>query len=363
MCRIKEHQLNGQTCQCVGGDSSKANETRKILSKTQRKLLISQIQKITKLSPGIYSNIAMESAGFEYTGDDDTVCCNNCSLKVSSWSTNMSPFTVHAERSPDCEYVRQLKESVSLSNSKSCGSMTENGSTVNSVETPLNNFIETTSIEKGRAHTFSNWSDQRIPDSDQMIGAGFCYCNINDQVLCIYCNLICNQWHADTDDPSEIHRTLSPTCPFVRSRLTLPSLTQRVIDDGFEVSTVNIETLPYSLIPSDPSSSRSTATHAVIHSKFLKIDQRYESFLRLPNQLRLPPVNELVKAGFFYSGTGDKVTCFCCNGSLANWGPKDNPLIEHARWFPHCSYAKRLCGTELHRIHHNSFDMSLILFL
>jgi hypothetical protein len=56
-----------------------------------------------------------------------------------------------------------------------------------------------------------------------------------------------------------------------------------------------------------------------------------------------------VRAGFFFTGTKTVVTCFYCNGSLQNWGANDNPMIEHARWFPHCAYAKQLCGVELHR--------------
>ncbi|CAF5123208.1 unnamed protein product, partial [Rotaria sp. Silwood1] len=43
------------------------------------------------------------------------------------------------------------------------------------------------------------------------------------------------------------------------------------------------------------------------------------------------------------------VTCFYCNGSLKHWGSNDNPIIEHARWFPCCPYAKQLCGEDLFR--------------
>ncbi|CAF1602728.1 unnamed protein product, partial [Didymodactylos carnosus] len=32
---------------------------------------------------------------------------------------------------------------------------------------------------------------------------------------------------------------------------------------------------------------------------------------------------------------------------LQNWGEKDNPMIEHARWFPHCPYINQLCGDDL----------------
>jgi hypothetical protein len=59
-------------------------------------------------------------------------------------------------------------------------------------------------------------------------------------------------------------------------------------------------------------------------------------------------VDDLVRAGFFYTGIKTVVTCFYCNGSLQSWGQNDNPTVEHARWFPHCAYAKQLCGNEFY---------------
>lgn len=43
-------------------------------------------------------------------------------------------------------------------------------------------------------------------------------------------------------------------------------------------------------------------------------------------------VGELAAAGFFYSGSGDKVTCFWCNGSLEKWDEDDNAWVEHAKY-------------------------------
>ncbi|CAM4939505.1 unnamed protein product [Rotaria socialis] len=80
----------------------------------------------------------------------------------------------------------------------------------------------------------------------------------------------------------------------------------------------------------------------------MEIPRRYASFATCPTE-NLPSVENLVKAGFFYTGSKNIVTCFYCNGSLQNWGVNDNPMIEHARWFPHCGYAKQLCGAELYR--------------
>jgi len=84
------------------------------------------------------------------------------------------------------------------------------------------------------------------------------------------------------------------------------------------------------------------------HVAYREIPKRYASFNTWPNE-NLPSVDDLVRAGFFYTGSKTIVTCFYCNGSLQNWGVNDNPTIEHARWFPNCAYAKQLCGDDQHR--------------
>ena len=52
-----------------------------------------------------------------------------------------------------------------------------------------------------------------------------------------------------------------------------------------------------------------------------------------------PP--ELVDAGFYYLGAGDRVTCFYCGGGLKNSEVKDNPWYEHAKFYPLCKYVLR----------------------
>ncbi|CAF4861231.1 unnamed protein product, partial [Rotaria sp. Silwood2] len=84
------------------------------------------------------------------------------------------------------------------------------------------------------------------------------------------------------------------------------------------------------------------------NSNYSEIPKRYASFTTWSNE-NSPSVDALVQAGFFYSGRATIVTCFYCNGSLQNWGSNDNPIIEHARWFPCCPYAKQLCGEDLFR--------------
>ncbi|XP_052791840.1 baculoviral IAP repeat-containing protein 7-like [Mya arenaria] len=49
-------------------------------------------------------------------------------------------------------------------------------------------------------------------------------------------------------------------------------------------------------------------------------------------------VNELVSAGLVYSGVGDAVRCYHCGGGLKHWEIGDDPMYEHARWFPTCPH-------------------------
>ena len=53
----------------------------------------------------------------------------------------------------------------------------------------------------------------------------------------------------------------------------------------------------------------------------------------------LSPV-DLVKAGLFYCGPGDRVKCAFCGGIMYNWVRGDIPLKEHLKHFPFCKFAK-----------------------
>ena len=74
-----------------------------------------------------------------------------------------------------------------------------------------------------------------------------------------------------------------------------------------------------------------------MHQFYQNEQTRLDSFKKWPFSFVIKPSN-LSKAGFFYAGPGDVVTCFQCNGTLANWDPKDDPVISHAQSFPKCAY-------------------------
>ncbi|MEE6472887.1 hypothetical protein FKM82_009766 [Ascaphus truei] len=64
---------------------------------------------------------------------------------------------------------------------------------------------------------------------------------------------------------------------------------------------------------------------------------RISTFYSFPSNV---PVSErsLAKAGFYYTGTDDKVKCFSCGLMLDNWKKGDNAAEKHKRLYPSCSF-------------------------
>ncbi|CAF3347260.1 unnamed protein product [Rotaria sp. Silwood1] len=298
----------------------------------------------------------MLSAGFYYINNGDTVRCDACGLEVSGWTLDMKPFTIHAQRSPTCDFVRSIlpdqimsvSSTMNLLSTTSASTDDEKPSKRQKIEATQQisepcRLVEIDTLKQIRKRTFSHWPHRTSPSSAQMIEAGFFGCNVGDRVICLYCNCIFQQWTPHTDDPCEVHKTLSPKCPYVIAMLKRQPTGSILIINEFSNNS-------HSLTSNNTDAFRCNEIvyTAACHTNYIEIPRRHASFDTWPKE-NLPSVDDLVRAGFFYTGTKTIVTCFYCNGSLQNWGANDNPTIEHARWFPHCAYAKQLCGPELHR--------------
>lgn len=297
--------------------------------------------KVRMKSNGIHSSMQLLTAGFKYDEESDTFCCEKCHLEIVDWSANIDPLTVHTQRSPDCEFLRLLLPNNSRESdnpeSPAKRRKTEPTSSQNACTYRLNEIAK---VKEIRRRTFSHWPRRSKPFAEQLILAGFFACNVGDRVLCIYCNLICQQWLEHVDDPREVHKTLSPRCPFVLSMLTYPILSSTIILNDI---TTNNRTTELNQQQFDQ------IVHTTpFHEAYSDVTKRIESFATW-SQESTPAIDDFVRAGFFYTGASTIVTCFYCNGSLQNWTATDNPIHEHARWFGHCPYAKQLCGDELHR--------------
>jgi hypothetical protein len=305
---------------------------------------------------------ALRNVGFRHTGDGNTVCCDTCGLEVNSWTSNMDLHAIHSTKRPDCTFVRNKNPQKILATASSSIGVTRTASISDDQENPskrqkteasqensfLNSLFESDQTQQIRRRTFSHYPHRTVPSQAQMIEAGFFNCNVGDRVICIYCNLICQQWTPYTDDPCEVHKTLSPNCIYVKAKLIRREPGSMLIVNETAGAAASGSRLLASN-NADQFRCNEFVHTAACNPAYAELPKRTASYATSWPNDNLPAVDDLVRAGFFYTGTKTIVTCFYCNGSLQNWGPKDNPTIEHARWFPHCAYAKQLCGDELYR--------------
>ena len=290
---------------------------------------------------GPHSRTQIEAAGFIPTGHGNTARCEQCGLEVSDWTSNMEPFTIHQNQAPHCSFIQYITQSISSGKSRL------RLSAIEIEETWKINLKESESLEQKRRGTFSHWPLDHIPSVEKMIEAGFFSCNVGDRVICVYCDLICQQWTSHADDPCEIHRIISPKCFYVTTKLTSSSTSPTPSFNNISSNTIYGKTLSGTVNLGSPQSNGLVLT-AVRNPAYIEIPRRCASFATWPKQ-NMPSVDDLSLAGFFYTGTGDVVTCFYCNGSLQGWRPNHKPKNTHAYYFPSCEYAKQLCGNELYR--------------
>jgi len=74
-----------------------------------------------------------------------------------------------------------------------------------------------------------------------------------------------------------------------------------------------------------------------VHPNLVTLQSRLKTFVNWPDTCGQSK-ETLAEAGFFYIARLDHVKCFYCDGGLRNWEPNDDPWLEHARWFPNCSF-------------------------
>ncbi|XP_061192264.1 death-associated inhibitor of apoptosis 2-like [Saccostrea echinata] len=80
------------------------------------------------------------------------------------------------------------------------------------------------------------------------------------------------------------------------------------------------------------------------YPEYMKFAERLATFSEWPKFLKGPSKKDLARAGFIYTGLGDKVTCFSCGITLRNWEPLDDAYNEHNRWSKNCVYSNMVAG-------------------
>jgi len=127
------------------------------------------------------------------------------------------------------------------------------------------------------------------------------------------------------EDQSNIDRAIAKISPDTRSLLeVLKMCYYRASSRG----TLDSNT---SLPP--PSLNRLDPDYQALRMK----DTRLATFHDWPSDAQVSP-EQLVEAGFFYTGTIDRVQCAYCRNFLKSWVATDDPRKEHQKRFPDCQF-------------------------
>ncbi|GLV43984.1 Death-associated inhibitor of apoptosis 2 [Carabus blaptoides fortunei] len=66
-------------------------------------------------------------------------------------------------------------------------------------------------------------------------------------------------------------------------------------------------------------------------------ESRLRTFSAWPSDAAVDPVR-IAKAGFYYTGQGLEVQCFCCGGKITEWNYGDQVMAKHRRLDPSCPF-------------------------
>ncbi|XP_015247928.1 PREDICTED: baculoviral IAP repeat-containing protein 7 [Cyprinodon variegatus] len=190
--------------------------------------------------------------------------------------------------------------------------------------------------EVERLCTFQNWPSDAPVASGELAKAGFFFLGSGDKVQCFCCGGILRYWEQG-DNPVVEHKRHFPTCSFILGQ----AVGNIPLETGSSDSVDGQLLSQLQRLTMDDQGTTGQAVYPELEAE----DSRLTTFHNWPSEALVQP-DVLAHAGFFYTGHGDNVKCFFCDGGLRNWEPGDDPWQEHAKWFPRCEFLIQSRGQE-----------------
>ncbi|NXS04864.1 BIR7B protein, partial [Oxylabes madagascariensis] len=177
-----------------------------------------------------------------------------------------------------------------------------------------------------RMRTFQQWPRTAPVSARDLAEAGFFYVGPRDEVQCFCCGGVLKDWRLG-DCPVVEHLNFFPSCKYLRGKdvgkqetLSLQEIFDTV--DGQFLSVLQGIVSEDTALPNEPE-----------YPEMVTEEMRLSTFENWPQNSNMHP-EQLARAGFFYTGQGDVVRCFYCDGGVRSWSFGDDPWREHAKWYP-----------------------------
>ncbi|NXQ35323.1 BIR7B protein, partial [Alaudala cheleensis] len=203
-----------------------------------------------------------------------------------------------------------------------------------------------------RLRTFQQWPRTAPVSARDLVEAGFYYVGPTDEVQCFCCGGVLKDWRPG-DCPMVEHLNFFPSCKYLRGEdvgnrevLSLQEIFDTV--DGQLLSVLQGIVSEDTALPNEPE-----------YPDMVTEEMRLSTFENWPQNSNMQP-EQLARAGFFYTGQGDVVRCFYCDGGVRSWSFGDDPWREHAKWYPECEFLLHSRGREFVSSVQTTFSTTLL---
>ncbi|NWH86703.1 BIR7B protein, partial [Aegithalos caudatus] len=196
-----------------------------------------------------------------------------------------------------------------------------------------------------RMRTFQQWPLTAPVSAQDLAEAGFFYVGPRDKVQCFCCGGILKDWRPG-DCPMIEHLSFFPSCEYLQDKDV-----GKIFDtvDGQLLSVLQGIESEDTALPNEPE-----------NPEMVTEEMRLSTFENWPQNSHMHP-ELLARAGFFYTGQGDLVRCFYCDGGVRSWAFGDDPWREHAKWYPECEFLLHSRGREFVSSVQETFSTTLLL--
>lgn len=237
--------------------------------------------------------------------------CAFCNIQLDP--SEMTDVSHHRTLSPNCSIVTNTERR-------------------NKTLEPIDNFT----LERHRLISFlrTNWTAP--VDPYDLAKWGFYWTGTTDTGRCIFCRLEVSCWEPGDAGETE-HRRWNSNCPFLNNRQVgnVP-----LGEEGDMIENMPLQMRITYVNNQQPIPAQELGVMLVkdpLYPQYSTKASRLTTYSLWPRGLSQRP-QELVDAGFYYTGKGDRVVCFHCGGGLKDWDQGDQPWVEHAKWFQKCHF-------------------------
>lgn len=333
----------------------------------------------------------LAKAGFYYTGTGDTVKCFFCEAEIHNWQYGDSAAGKHRRLVPNCQFIqgcsvgnvplnyRHSRSSSSEASNQSALSRSSSADMLPSPPLPEEDVVNTQRVCSSVTRNANiadvqnqGSQDARSSDCDVQYQRYSAFPQPNtfnpydvqsstqQRVFDPRCGssaatLSCTETSPEAHsvvpcDLSFLHGHIRGGCSAqlpASSRSSCESLPSQNL--AFQHGSANQSAVPGkdneflqgSYVRQTPPGHSVTPGLVSVDLEALKSEsERLKTFVKW--SVRFIKAEELAKAGFVYTGSGDRVKCVFCQGMLQGWERNDRPLEEHKKHFPHCGFARGL---------------------